>query len=138
MKCLVVILRERHVIEIYKVLMCGDRKFKAIYAKPIVSEIAKLIRDHGVKRLLIIEGGAPGVDTMVKRRAQKRNVHVAEIEALWNTRYRYAGPQRNAMMAALDPHEVIAFHENINESKGTAGMLELAEKLGIPNRLVVP
>jgi hypothetical protein len=123
-------------IEIYKVLICGDRNWSEEYAYVVKREIRKLARKHGTINLLLIEGGAPGVDSLVKLAGNKANVHVAEIEALWKMRRRSAGPQRNRIMAGLKPDEVIGIHFNIEESVGTRDMLKLAKELGIPNRLV--
>lgn len=118
----------------YKVLICGDRNWKVSYAKVIRRVIDELVAEHGTKNLLIIEGGAPGVDSLVKLAAHKANIHVAEIEALWNVRGHSAGPQRNKVMAALDPNEIIGIHDSIKESVGTAGMLKIAKRRGIPYR----
>jgi hypothetical protein len=118
------------------VLICGDRNWKEGYARIVKREIRSLVKAHGTKDLLLIEGGAPGVDSLVKLAGHKQNVHVAEIDALWETRGKGAGPQRNKMMAALKPDEVIAIHDNIAESVGTASMLKIAERSGIPWRLV--
>jgi hypothetical protein len=128
--------KKQQPIEIYKVLICGDREWKPVYARIIRREVRELARKHGTGKLLIIEGGAPGVDSLVKTASRKLNIHVAEIDALWDTRGNGAGMQRNKIMAALRPDEVIGIHESIGESKGTAGMLEIAKALGIPSRLV--
>lgn len=121
---------------LYKALICGDRKTKMMYSRIVIREIRKLKKKHGVTNLLIIEGGANGVDTIAGYYGKLENVHVAEIPALWDTRGRGAGPQRNKVMAALEPDEVIGIHSDISESKGTKDMLKLAESLGIPTRLV--
>lgn len=122
-------------IEIYKVLICGDRNWDRSYTRILKREIRDLIDEHGTTKLLVISGGAPGVDSLAKKIAHSLNVHVAEIVPLWDKRHG-AGPQRNKMMAALQPDEVIAVHKNISESKGTASMLDIARKRGIPNRLI--
>lgn len=123
-------------IEIYKVLICGDREWHKEYVYILNREIKSLVQEHGTTKLLIIEGGAPSVDSLAKIAAHKQNVHVAEIDALWKTRGGAAGPQRNKIMAALDPDEVIGIHRQIAQSVGTARMLEIAASLGIPYRLV--
>jgi hypothetical protein len=76
------------------------------------------------------------VDSIAKLVAKNLNVHVAEIEALWDTRGKSAGPQRNMMMAALGPSEVIAVHNDFENSRGTRHMVTLSKKLGIPVRLL--
>lgn len=123
-------------IKLYKVLICGDRNYKPKYGRIVRREIRKLKEEHGPTRLLLIVGGAPGVDSLVKQIGNQENVHVAEIDALWDTRNRGAGPQRNTVMASLYPHEVIGIHVKISESRGTKNMLDLADEHGIPWKLV--
>jgi YspA, cpYpsA-related SLOG family len=123
-------------IKLYKVLICGDRNRKPHYKRIVRREIRKLIEEHGVTRLLVIEGGAPGIDTLVYEICKEENVHCVEVVALWDTRGRGAGPQRNVVMASLYPHEVIGIHAAISESRGTKNMLDLAEANGIPWKLV--
>lgn len=116
----------------HKALICGDRNYRSEYALVIKRVVRRLVKKHGTKNLLLIEGGAPGVDSMVKVAGHLANVHVAEVDALWKTRHNSAGPQRNTIMAKLEPDEVIGIHVNFDESTGTVDMLEKAEKLGIP------
>jgi len=115
----------------YKVLICGDRNYRSEYPKVVKRVVRGLVKKHG-KDLLLIEGGAPGVDSLVKIAGHQNDVHVAEIDALWKTRHHSAGPQRNKIMAQLEPDEVIGIHVNFDESTGTVDMLKKAEKLGIP------
>lgn len=124
--------RERK--KIYKALFCGDRNWSDRVS--IRKEIHRLIKENGVTNLVIIEGGAPGADYFSRIVAESNNVHVAEVKALWNTRHKGAGPQRNKVMRALEPDEVICFHDNIDKSVGTKSMKELAEEWGIPTKVV--
>lgn len=122
--------------KVHKVLFTGDRNWKTEYVVAAYREIAALIEEHGVDHLLLIEGGAPGVDSIVKLCAHRKNVHVAEVEALWDKRGRSAGPQRNKVMIWLEPDEVIGIHSNITKSKGTKDMIEIAKDNGIPYKVV--
>lgn len=119
---------------IHKVLMFGSRDWTN--RGVIRRELRKLIEKHGTKDLVIIEGKARGADTISGELAKERNVHVVEVGALWDTRYNSAGPQRNAIMAALEPHEAIGFHPDINASKGSADMKRKCEAHKIPVRIV--
>jgi hypothetical protein len=112
--------------EMYKVLMCGDRNWNDDDA--IAQVMNELVEQHGVNNLLIIHGGAVGADVMAGEIANRFNVHTAEVCALWDTRHRGAGPQRNEVMLKLRPDEVIAFHGDIERSRGTADMVRRAEK----------
>jgi hypothetical protein len=122
----------------YKVLICGDRNYRSEYPRIVKRVVRGLVKKHGTNDLLLIEGGAPGVDSLVKIAGHQNNVHVAEIDALWKTRHNGAGPQRNKVMAQLEPDEVIGIHVNFDESVGTVDMLKKAEKLGIPTTRIRP
>jgi len=121
---------------IYKALFCGDRNWSSQAA--IRREIRRLklyCKRHGYE-LVIIEGEAPGADILSRVTAEEENVHVARVAALWQTRHQSAGPQRNGIMAALEPHEAVAFHEDIRRSKGTKDMMKKLDAVGIPYRLI--
>jgi hypothetical protein len=122
--------------KLYKVVISGDRTRKREYVLIVQREIKALREKQTSDSLLIIAGGEKGVDEYVELVCKRLNVHCAVVKALWDTRGRPAGPQRNKVMAALEPHEVIGIHDDISISKGTKGMLKLAEDLGIPYRLV--
>jgi len=124
----------------WKVLICGARDWDDM--KKIETEIKNLKRACSGGRnvqsleLIIIEGGAPGADTMARLAAHKLDVHVAEVKALWGTRHRGAGPQRNTVMLMLEPDEVVAFHHDISKSKGTKNMVNQAKREKIETRVI--
>lgn len=112
-------------------IVCGGREWGA--KGPILRELKRLKRRHG--DFLIIEGGAPGADTLAKIVGQELDLHVCEVKALWSTRHRGAGPQRNQAMLELVPNGVLAFHEQISKSKGTKDMVSRARKAGVEVRV---
>jgi hypothetical protein len=116
----------------FKVIVCGDRRWDQ--PEPIRAALKRLIKKHG--EILVIEGGAPGADRLAQKIAHELNQHVAEVPALWHTRFRSAGPQRNEAMLALDPDAVLAFHKFIENSKGTADMVRRARKQGVPTKVL--
>lgn len=119
----------------HKVLMYGDRNWQDEAA--VERELQRLIDIHGKTKLLIIAGGAPGADTVARIVAHRMDVHVCEVCALWDTRHRGAGPQRNQVMASLQPHEAICFHPNIAASRGSKSMMKiLSDELDIASTLV--
>lgn len=124
--------------KLYKVLISGDREYRQEYAPVIRALVRELAQKHGTRDLLIIEGGSTGVDSMAKIAAQAVNIHVAEVEALWEARHASAGSQRNEIMALMEPDEVVCIHHDISKSKGTKRMKETAEKLDIPVRVLEP
>jgi YspA, cpYpsA-related SLOG family len=118
-----------------KVLITGARSYEN--PVPIERAIARLVSRYGINRLLIITGGAPGVDTLAKHAAVSLGVHCAEIKALWDTHHRAAGPIRNAVMLSLQPDLVLAFHWSLDDSKGTLNCVQAARKAGIPVKVIL-
>ena len=96
----------------------------------------RLVAQYGIGRLIVIEGGAPGVDTVTRKVCEELHVHCLEMKALWNFHSHGAGPIRNRMMLSLDPDLVIAFHWDLNDSKGTKNCYEQAQKLGIKTAFI--
>lgn len=82
--------------------------------------------------VVVICGRAPGVDTQCELSAHRHDLHTAAVQALWATRHRGAGPQRNGVMAAFMPDKVFAYHHDIKNSKGTFDMVGLCLDHGIP------
>jgi hypothetical protein len=122
--------------ELYKVLIFGARDWSEF--GPIRREIKKLIKKHGTDNLLIIEGECPngGADVIARIIGHELSVHVAKVPALWETRYRSAGPQRNEITRLMDPDEAIGFHEDLRKSKGTKDMYKRLQRAGIPVRIL--
>lgn len=86
---------------------------------------------------LIIEGGAPGADTIARAWAEVNDVPVAEFVAEWSLLGRKAGPIRNRLMAAQpDVTWCIAFTDKpLERSRSTNSMLNEAARKGIPTHL---
>jgi len=85
---------------------------------------------------VVIEGGARGVDEIARKWAISRGVERERYDADWDRFKRAAGPIRNREMADKSPTFVLAFHDRIETSKGTADMLCVAEDRGIPYALL--
>jgi hypothetical protein len=120
-----------------RVLITGSRSWEN--ERVIRQVLNRLIERQPPRSILIIAGGAPGVDTIAEREAKKLGIHVARIDALWDSYERSAGPTRNGVMLALKPRLVIAFHWNLADSKGTKNCVERAERKGIPvKRIEIP
>ena len=112
-----------------RILFCGDRNWKD--AAKIAAAFDRL------QPTLVIEGEARGADKMARAEAEMREIPVLPFPADWEMYGRLAGPIRNRRMIEQGkPDLVVAFHENIAESKGTANMLAQAEKYGIPHELI--
>lgn len=107
-----------------KVLICGDRNWKNYWC--IYDVISKLDKNS-----IIIHGNARGADIMAGTIASKLGFKVTAFAAEWKKYGKAAGPIRNKQMLDENPDLVIAFHDDIENSKGTKNCKEEAEKRGI-------
>jgi len=138
------------------VLCCGDRHWTN-WTK-IAKEFDRLKR-HRYKVVLVIEGEAVGADRLCRSVAEMRGIQVCGFFANWEFHQYAAGPIRNKKQLEfainirngsdttpggagynVGPQHyelmVLAFHSNIEKSKGTANMVKLARKAGIKVRII--
>jgi YspA, cpYpsA-related SLOG family len=101
------------------VLFSGSRDWKD--REPVRSALDSLPPGS-----LVIEGGAHGLDEIVRREAPSRGLHVATVRALWDYHGKSAGYRRNEAMTALGPAELFAYP--LGESPGTRHMIRVAER----------
>ena len=107
-----------------RILICGDRDWSDRAA------IDQVLLD--LKPTLVIEGDARGADRMAGEAADALGIEKLVFPANWDKYKRAAGPIRNQQM--LDeghPDLVIAFHDNLAESKGTRDMVRRSMKAGL-------
>ena len=77
----------------------------------------------------LIQGGAPGADTLAADWARERGIPVTTFPADWTTHGKAAGPIRNEkMLREGDVHAVVAFKGR----DGTQNCVDTARKMGIP------
>ena len=112
-----------------RVLVCGDREWTE---KALIHRYLAYMHVEA-----IIEGEAKGADTLAKEVANELGIEVRPFPARWSQYGRAAGPIRNQQM--LDegkPTLVLAFHNDIHNSKGTKDMIVRANKATIPVWLI--
>ena len=122
-----------------KVIFCGDRKWsnKDVIRKAFL----ELAAEYNYEPLYIVEGGAPGADSLSREVIEEEASEIRHlrtittIQADWDNFGVYAGPRRNQQMLDTHPDLVYAFHDNLEESKGTKHMVRIAEHAGIPIRV---
>jgi len=113
-----------------KVLVTGDRDWND--AELIEKHLEKL-----PKGTLIIQGGARGADTLAKQAAYRLGLEVETYKADWKRYRKGAGPIRNRqMLKEGKPDRGLAFHDNIENSKGTKDMIAVLKEAGIPVELI--
>jgi hypothetical protein len=83
--------------------------------------------------LVIIHGAARGADLIAGEIALSiEGVKVEEYPAQWEKHGKKAGPLRNVqMLQEGQPELVIAFHDDLANSKGTRHMATIAAKQGL-------
>jgi len=108
-----------------RILFCGDRNWTNY--KIICDVMADLDPD------VVIEGGAKGADILAAAAADDFDISVLTFPADWKKYGRAAGPIRNTQMLNEGmPELVVAFHDDIQNSKGTLNMVQQSEKRKIP------
>ena len=109
-----------------RVLVSGDRDWDDPEA--IRRELSKLPSDT-----IIIHGAARGADSLADDVAKELGFERDPYPALWEKYYKAAGPIRNQQMIDEGkPDLILAFHPNIQESKGTKDMIKRAVSHSIP------
>jgi hypothetical protein len=87
--------------------------------------------------ITVISGGAKGADSLAVRAAKHLGFVFREYYADWYRFGKAAGPLRNQRMLDLeDPDLVVAFHEDIDSSKGTKDMVRRALNRGVEVAIV--
>lgn len=116
-----------------KILVCGSRHYSNY--KKITEVLSNYIYHIPVT---IIHGGCKGADTICGTVAKEFGFDVKEYPADWNAHGRAAGPLRNKLMLYDNPdiEHAIVFHENIEQSKGSADMLKRVKAAGISYTLI--
>lgn len=108
-----------------KVIICGDRNWTDY--KMIEAFIVTLPKDT-----IIIEGDCKETDQLSGLIGKKYGYEVISVPAEWKKYGRKAGPIRNQeILDEYKPDLVVAFHNDIEHSKGTKNMIDLAIKAGV-------
>jgi len=111
-----------------RVLICGSRAYEN-YTK-----IEKFVFSLPVGSV-VIEGEAKGADTMARQAAEKKGIpeeRILKFPANWEKNGKAAGPIRNKqMLVEGKPDVVVAFSDDIENSRGTKNMMDQAKKAGV-------
>lgn len=111
-----------------KVLVTGDRNFSD---RGVVFRALSRYHDtYGITR--IIEGCARGADSLAEQWCRISHIENEHHPADWTGKGRAAGLIRNTeMLREGQPDVVIAFHDDLESSNGTAHMVKIANKSGL-------
>jgi hypothetical protein len=109
-----------------KVLICGSRGWTD---RPTIEQAVMGVWASTEDEVTIIEGGAPGADSMARDAAIAFGMAVEEFPADWKTHGKRAGILRNLAMLDEKPDLVLAFC--LHHSPGTTHTITEAVKRGI-------
>jgi len=111
------------------ILICGSRDWNDFTTIKTYLEEVKNTNNLLQKPITIIHGGCKGADSIAGYLATQLGFQVRVFKADWNKYGKAAGPIRNKQM--LDegqPNVVVAFHDALENSKGTLDMVSRARK----------
>lgn len=111
------------------VLVCGDRNWTN---REAIFRVLSLLPPDTT----ILHGGCRGADNMAGEIAIELGMKVEIFPADWDRYGPAAGPIRNIQMLDKNPKLVIALHENLAKSKGTAHTVREARKRNIKVHIV--
>jgi hypothetical protein len=116
-----------------RVLVCGDRNWTD---QDLVDSTLDTI--HAETPIsCIIEGEARGADKAGRSWAERRGVSFMPFPANWAKFGKAAGPIRNRQQFKEgEPDLGVAFHDDLEHSRGTKDMVGVLEAAGIPVRKV--
>lgn len=111
--------------ELIKVLVSGDREWKDAQK---IRDVLKALPSNTI----IVHGNARGADKIAGKVALGLGMKVRVYPAKWDQYGKAAGPIRNQRMLDEEkPDMVIAFHSDLEKSKGTKDMVRRARTAGI-------
>ena len=115
-----------------RLLVCGSRTFNR---KDLMwAKLDEILEDVPLDEIVIIQGMAPGADTLALEYALEYDLTHEDYPADWKTHGRKAGFLRNTqMLEEGKPTDVAAFVDKpIEESRGTHMMCKIAKEAGVP------
>lgn len=127
---------EDNTFDTFAVLVAGSRNFNDYDLLRTKMDILLSLKDD--KRIVIIEGGAKGADSLARQYAAERNYECKEFPADWNKYGKSAGYRRNEEMHkylnSFNDRGCVCFWDG--SSRGTKHNFELCEKYHTQLRIV--
>ena len=119
-----------------KILFTGGREWDD--AETVDAALCMVLERLGLKsnEVIVVEGGARGLDTTAHRIAADLGCKVMTFPAEWSKYGRSAGIIRNRRMLDTAPDLVLGFHSDLKSSKGTKDCVSEARKRKIPTVVI--
>lgn len=128
------------------ILVCGDRNWENedLLEEKLLKRKPDCIVEGGQGKVVPEYVGYPrgnhiiiGADHLAGKIADRHGIPHFRCDANWNYYKKAAGPIRNSwMLKFMKISEVLAFHNDIKSSKGTADTIRKAKKLGIKTTII--
>lgn len=122
-------------------LFCGSRSWSDGVS---IREVLTRLQTQGLH--CIIQGAAPGADTLAGDEAEKLGMQIIELPAHWSSLGNAAGPERNSRMLSLlldynrvwaIPIQCVAFHEDPALGSGTRDMVDKCMAASVDCQVVI-
>ena len=123
----------RGILVFMRIIVTGDR-FWACH-QLAAGIIRRLVERYG-PGIVIVHGGATGVDESFSTAAKGHGVAVEAHPADWDRLGKRAGPIRNGEMVRAGAGLCLAVHRFLMNSKGTKDCARQAIEVGIPTYLI--
>ena len=115
-----------------RLLICGSRVWspkRHLIIKSIINGIKEVAEDE---EFTVISGGARGPDSIAAETCEEFDIDFEEYPANWDAFGKRAGIIRNEQMLNTGIDLVVAFSDDIENSRGTKHMCNIAWKKGVP------
>ncbi len=116
-----------------RILVCGDRNWTN---EDLIRKTLEQVCDPRKENSMLIHGGCRGADLIAEKIGRRAGYGIKKFPAAWHLYGNAAGPIRNEYMLKESPDLVIAFHNDIENSKGTKHMVSIAKKAGVEVRII--
>lgn len=113
-----------------RIIVAGGRDFGDY--RLVADTLDSLLKELSAEDVIIVSGGCRGADALGERYASEHGIEIRRFPADWKTYGRAAGPIRNRQMAdyASRANGILTAFWN-GQSRGTASMIQLAERNGL-------
>jgi hypothetical protein len=116
-----------------RVIVTGSRSWPC---GELAVRVVGRLQDRYGEALVIVHGGARGVDAAFDAAARRAGVRVEAHPAEWDRLGRAAGPKRNARMVARGARFAVAVHPDLAGSMGTRDCVRRCLEAEIPVWLI--
>lgn len=118
-----------------RVLVTGDRNWTdGVFIEEVLKNLAAAYK-LPYESIVLVHGNARGADKVAAHRATLLGFGIEAYPAKWDEHGRAAGPIRNQQMLMTGVDLCLAFHNDIDSSKGTRDMIGRCAGNGVPTVL---